>query len=62
VWTADDVGANKEQCGLKGSPTQVVKTFVPTHDTQSEMIEGEPAEQAKKLAEKLMHMQFAKSV
>jgi electron transfer flavoprotein beta subunit len=58
VWTADDVGANKELCGLKGSPTQVIKTFVPMHDAQGEMIEGEPAGQAKKLAEKLMAMQF----
>lgn len=58
VWTADDIGADKNQCGLKGSPTQVVKTFVPVHDIQSEMIVGEPAEQASKLADKLMHMQF----
>ena len=46
VWTADDINADKNQCGLKGSPTQVVKTFVPVHDIQSEMIEGEPEEQA----------------
>ena len=58
VWTADDIGANKELCGLKGSPTQVVETFVPVHNVNSEMIEGEPAEQAKKLADKLMGMQF----
>lgn len=58
VWTADDIGADKEKCGLKGSPTQVVRTFVPVHDIQSEMIEGEPGEQAAKLADKLMHMQF----
>jgi electron transfer flavoprotein beta subunit len=59
VWTADDIGADKELCGLKGSPTQVVRTFVPVHDVKSEMIEGDPAEQAKKLADKLMSMQFA---
>jgi electron transfer flavoprotein beta subunit len=58
VWTADDISADKNQCGLKGSPTQVVKTFVPVHDIQSEMIVGEPQEQAAKLADKLMHMQF----
>ncbi len=27
VWTADDIGADKERCGLKGSPTKVVKSF-----------------------------------
>mgnify|MGYP005852137161 CR=1 FL=1 len=58
VWTADDVGADKELCGLKGSPTQVIRTFVPVHETKSEMIQGEPAEQAKILVEKLLSMRF----
>ena len=58
VWTADEINADKSLCGLKGSPTQVVKTFVPVHDIQSEMIEGAPAEQASNLAEKLLRMQF----
>jgi electron transfer flavoprotein beta subunit len=59
VWTAGDIGADKELCGLKGSPTQVVSTFVPAHDIQGEMIGGEPAQQAAKLAEKLLSMRFA---
>lgn len=58
VWTADDINADKNLCGLKGSPTQVVKTFVPVHDIKSEMIEGNPNEQAEKLAAKLLSMQF----
>lgn len=58
VWTADDINADENLCGLKGSPTQVVKTFVPIHNVQSEMIEGTADEQAKKLAEKLLSMQF----
>lgn len=60
VWTSDDVGADKNLCGLKGSPTQVVKTFVPVHEVNSEMLDGEPHEQAKKLADKLLTMQFKK--
>jgi len=56
VLTADDIGADKELCGLKGSPTQVVKTFVPTHNVNSEMIEGQPNEQANKLADRLMNL------
>jgi len=59
VWTTDDIGADKSLCGLKGSPTQVVKTFVPIHDVKSEMMEGTPEEQASKLAKKLLSMQFA---
>ena len=58
VWTADDINADKNLCGLKGSPTQVVRTFVPVHDVKSEMIVGEPCEQAKNLADKLMTMKF----
>jgi electron transfer flavoprotein beta subunit len=58
IWTADDIGADKDLCGLKGSPTQVVRTFVPVHEIKSEMIEGDAAEQARKLAEKLMEMKF----
>ena len=58
VWTADDICADINLCGLKGSPTQVVKTFVPIHDVQSEMFDGTPCEQAKKLSEKLLSMQF----
>lgn len=59
IWTADDINADKDLCGLKGSPTQVVKTFVPVHDIKSEMIEGDSAEQARKLAEKLLSMKFS---
>lgn len=58
IWTADDIGADKDLCGLKGSPTQVVKTFVPVHDINSEMIEGDAAQQAAKLADKLLAMKF----
>jgi len=58
IWSAEDIGADPELCGLKGSPTQVIETFVPVHNINSEMIEGEPAEQAKTLADKLLAMQF----
>lgn len=27
IWGAEDIGADLEKCGLKGSPTRVVKTF-----------------------------------
>lgn len=62
IWNAEDIGADAELCGLKGSPTQVISTFVPVHDVQSEMIEGQPEEQAKRLAEVLLSMQFETSV
>lgn len=27
VWNAEDIGADTEKCGLRGSPTRVIKTF-----------------------------------
>ena len=27
VWSADDIGADKQRCGLIGSPTRVIKTY-----------------------------------
>jgi electron transfer flavoprotein beta subunit len=58
ILTAEDIGADKDLCGLKGSPTQVVETFAPVFETRSEMIEGDAAKQAEILAEKLLSMQF----
>lgn len=58
TWNADDINADKEMCGLKGSPTQVVKTFTPVHDIKSEIIDGNPEEQARKLADRLLSMKF----
>lgn len=58
VWTADDIKADKSLTGLKGSPTQVISTFVPEHNVNGEIIEGSPEEQAKKLVDKLLSMQF----
>ncbi len=58
VYTADDIDADKNLCGLKGSPTQVVKTFVPVHEIKAEMLGGTSKEQAQKLADKLLNTQF----
>lgn len=58
VWTADDIAADQRLLGLKGSPTQVVSTFIPEHNVNSEMIDGKPEEQAKKLVDKLLSIQL----
>jgi len=58
IWSADDVNADKEKIGLRGSPTKVVKTFTPQMNINTEMIEGTPEEQAHKLVEKLLQMQL----
>lgn len=45
-----DVNADPSRCGLAGSPTQVVRSFVPDRDQTCEAVEGTASEQAVKLA------------
>jgi len=49
VWTADDIGCDESKIGLDGSPTRVVKIFTPAPREGGQILEGEPAEQAKEL-------------
>ena len=53
TWTADDIGADKDQLGLDGSPTKVVKIFSPEPREGGQILSGEPHEQASALAEKI---------
>lgn len=50
VVGAADVNADPSRCGLAGSPTQVVRSFVPDRDQTCETVEGTASEQAAKLA------------
>ena len=54
--TASDIGADPSLCGLAGSPTQVVKTFVPVHNVDSELLEGTPSEQASMIVERIQKL------
>lgn len=56
VWNAETIGAESAKIGLTGSPTWVSKIFTPPPRVGGEMLEGDPAEQAKKLVEKLREM------
>lgn len=51
VLDAAGAGADPARCGLDGSPTQVVRSFVPERAHEAVRIEGTPAEQATKLVE-----------
>ena len=48
---AGDVEADPSRCGLAGSPTQVVRSFVPERSHECVPIEGAAAEQAERLVE-----------
>ncbi|MGM0494353.1 MAG: electron transfer flavoprotein subunit beta/FixA family protein [Armatimonadota bacterium] len=54
VWDAGCIDAEACLCGFDGSPTRVVRTFAPTRDIQGEKFEGEPAECAETLVERLI--------
>lgn len=58
ILTFNDVQADENKLGLKGSPTQVKKTFVPVHETNSIAIEGSALEKAEKLAEILLAIEI----
>lgn len=49
VWTAATLNLDPDRCGLKGSPTQVVKVFSPEHRAGGERWEGDAPELAGKL-------------
>ncbi|HEY3398297.1 MAG TPA: electron transfer flavoprotein subunit beta/FixA family protein [Armatimonadota bacterium] len=53
VWTAADIEADVARCGLSGSPTNVLRVFAPTRHAKGERLEGEPAEVAAQLYDKL---------
>lgn len=53
-WNAADIDADPSMCGISGSPTRIVKVFIPDRNTRGELIEGEPDEQAEKLAKALL--------
>ncbi|MBQ0060052.1 MAG: electron transfer flavoprotein subunit beta/FixA family protein [Lachnospiraceae bacterium] len=44
VWTLADVGIDPSLCGLKASPTKVVKSFVPQLKGKGVMLEGSEKE------------------
>lgn len=53
IFTAGDVQADTSLIGLNGSPTQVVKTFIPDLSHQSEMLTGTVTEQANLLLDRM---------
>lgn len=42
VWTIDDLDVNREEVGLKASPTKVFKSFTPDPRGKGEILKGNP--------------------
>ena len=53
VWSAEDIGVERNNAGLAGSPTRVVKIFFPQRTHKSELLQGSLEEQVGQLLEKL---------
>jgi len=48
-WGVQDIGADPESLGLKGSPTQVKRSFSPPPKEPGQILKGAPSEAAKDL-------------
>ena len=57
IYTAADLGADPDRCGLSGSPTQVVRTFTPQRSAEAVEITGATGDEAAKILEMLREVQ-----
>lgn len=54
VWHASDLEVDEQRIGIAGSPTQVLRTFVPERSSAGELLTGSSGEQAKQLIDRLL--------
>ncbi|MCM8793524.1 MAG: electron transfer flavoprotein subunit beta, partial [Candidatus Omnitrophica bacterium] len=52
-WRIDDLGLDKQDVGLEGSPTRVVKIFTPPPRKGGQILQGNTQEVVEKLVELL---------
>jgi len=53
TWNENDVNLKPEDCGLKASPTQILRSFAPPPKDKGEVLTGTPKELAGSLVAKL---------
>jgi len=53
VWTAEELGVDKNMVGLSGSATRVIKIFFPQRVRCGEILQGELQSQVESLVDKL---------
>jgi electron transfer flavoprotein beta subunit len=54
VWSAADIEIDEQRIGISGSPTQVLRTFIPNQTVTGELLTGRPEDQARQLLERLL--------
>ncbi len=60
VWNHEEIGLDPTECGLKASPTQVVRTYSPAPKGAGEMLEGTVPQMAASLVGKLAEKHLIK--
>jgi len=58
VWSAEDIGAEKQYLGLKGSPTQVARIYPPPQREKAAMLNGSTHESVEKILEIMREEHF----
>jgi len=53
IWGPKEIGADEARIGLKGSPTQVQRTYTPKTEKKTEKLNGDQASVAKALVDRL---------
>lgn len=56
VWSIEDIDVDRSQIGVKNSPTNVYKSFVPTREFNGIKLEGTPKEVSEKIVNELKKM------
>jgi electron transfer flavoprotein beta subunit len=53
TWSAADIEADVDRCGLNGSPTNVMRVFAPQRHSHGVKLEGEVPDQVSQLVAEL---------
>lgn len=56
VWSAEEIAADSDNIGLRGSPTQVIRVFTPERKGRGEIFDGDVEESVSKLVGRLKEM------
>jgi electron transfer flavoprotein beta subunit len=58
VWSSKDLSLSEPWVGLKGSPSQMADLFIPGAKRKGEILQGDPSEMTKTLADRLHRMGY----
>lgn len=58
IWSSKDLSLNEPWVGLKGSPSQMADLVIPELKRKTEMLQGEPSEMTKALADRLHRLGY----